>query len=125
MVIPLGAAAFVFNRNGPPKAGAIRERGSRAGWGVGRSAVEFDDVGLAGEAEAERAEGEPAGSHDFRAGFCVSFVDAGVQEIPLCSKTVLGPDLFEVNQGPLPFAEGEMLESRKGEEFVLGEGEFR
>lgn len=71
---------------------------------------EFDNVGDAGEAEAEAANGEGADDADAVFGFVGAVVSFFVEDFAFGGEAVFRPGLFDVDEGPLPLAEGEVLE---------------
>jgi hypothetical protein len=113
------AAAFVFDREGLPPAGAAVELDSV--WVAGRGLVEFDDVGFAREAKAHRLDAEAARDDDSGAGFGAGFVDSLVQDAAFLGEAILLPLLFDVDESPLALAEEEVLEAGEREKVVFGE----
>lgn len=77
--------------------------------------MEFDDIGNAVQAVAARGYGD--GTQD--AGGALSArtatVNLLVQGTSLCRELVIGPELFKVNQRPLPRAKQPVLECRNRE----------
>ncbi len=80
---------------------------------------ELDDIGLAGEAEAEGAEAESAGDAEAGSGLGGAVVGAVVEDAALGGETVFGPGLLDMNEGPLPLAEGEVLEAGERQQVVF------
>jgi len=111
-LVALGFAAFVFD-------------GDDLGVCCGRDAhaplVEFDDVALAGEAEDGGGDGQGTGDADTGTGFVWAVVGSLVQDLALGREAVLGPSLFQMDQGGLPGAKEKVLEGGEGEELVFGE----
>lgn len=99
----LGFPAFVFDRNNRP------------------ILVKFDHIALAGKAERERADGQTPGDADARACFRGTVVSAFMEDTSLGGESILGPDLFEVDQGALARAIEPMLECGEGDEVFFGE----
>ena len=111
--IAFGFATFVFDGEGSPQTGEVGERDTVGGF------VEFDDVGLTGEAELKGVEAEAAGGADTWATFGTWGVGAFVEDAPFGSETIFLPQLFDVDKPPLPLTEEEVLEAREWEEVIF------
>lgn len=111
--VAFGFAAFVFDGEGSPQTGEVGE------WDAVGGLVEFDDVGLTGEAELEGVEAEAAGGADTWATFGTWGVGAFVEDAPFGSEAIFLPQLFDVDKPPLPLTEEEVLEAGEWEEVVF------
>lgn len=100
--VGFGAAAFVFDREGVPR--AIR------------LAVKLHDVGDAVDAERVGVERERAGDAEVAARFGAGFVGAFVEDAALGGARVLRPKALDVDERALARAEREVLQGgeRKG-----------
>lgn len=79
------------------------------GWGFAGFG-EFDNVGDAGKAKAEAANGEGADDAGAMFGFVGAMVGFVVEDFAFGGEAIFGPGLFNVDEAPLPLAEGEVLE---------------
>ncbi len=111
--VAFGFAAFVFDGEGSPQTGKVGE------WDAVGGLVEFDDIGLTGEAEFEGVEAEAAGGADTWATFGTWGVGAFVEDAPFGSETIFLPQLFDVDKPPLPLTEEEVLEAGEWEEVIF------
>ena len=80
----------------------------------------LDDVGLAGETQAQGTKGERPNDAHAAARFVRGFVHYFVEHAAVGCEAVFGPLLFYVDQRPLPLAVDEMLEAGDGEEVGIG-----
>ena len=87
--------------------------------GVGRGAVEFDDVRLADEAQPQRPQRQIPRDAHIAANFVPGGMDMVVSQPPFGRETVLAPGLFDVDQRALPLAIQQVLQGGKGQEVVF------
>jgi len=116
-VILFGPASFIFNRSWMPavrfvfKFYAIRASGGQPD--------ELDHIGLSGEAHLKRVESQGAGQADAGPRFRLYGMGLFMQNAALGSEPVFGPEAFQLDQGALPRAEFQMLQSRYGQKLIL------
>ena len=102
----LGAAAFVLDGEGAPRAVGL--------------AVKLDDIGDAMEAESGGLEGEGAGGAEIAARFGAGFVRTVVEHAALGGEGIFGPLALDVDERALAGAEREVLQRRERKGIVGG-----
>jgi len=113
-------APFVFNRNN-------REAGKRGAFQSGRGAraprmqMKLHHIALSAQAEFEGANWHPPRDANPGTGFIRPFVRALMQQIAFTGRKIIRPDLLDMDERALPFAEKKMLKRRDREERVFGE----
>ena len=112
-----GFAALVLYGEGLPGAGYARQGCS--GRAV-RHAMKFDDIRPAGKPEAQVAKRQPASDAQVAAGLPNAAVRLLMKMPAFHGQRVFHPDLFQVDESALPFAEQQVLERGDREEVVFG-----
>jgi len=113
-VLALWPPALVLDRKGLPEACYIRKADSFFG-----HAMELHHVCDSRQSEAERPERKAPRNPDIAPGLCSSLVDAVVQVLPLDGKSIVRPELLNVDQRALPLAEHQMLQCRQLQQSIF------
>lgn len=82
--------------------------------------AELDNVALSCEAKSKRMHSKSAYGDEIAPAFSEAFVVGPfLHDVSLRSEEVFSPLLFNMNKGPLAAAEGEVLDSGKGEAVIF------
>jgi hypothetical protein len=117
--VPLGRAALVFDRKGPPPPRPVPyPRTNRRSL---LRAMKLDHIGPSAHAEGEASKGHVTTSPNLDARFGLPGDNLVVEVLALDGPHVVEPDLLEMDEGCLALAEDEVLEAGERKEIGFGD----
>jgi len=106
--VGVGVATLVLDREGAPKATDTIESDAFPVGCVRGAAMELNDVGCSGEAQAKGMETQRASDPQVATRLQLRQVGAFVEQLTFSGETIVGPQTFHVHQRTAAFAESQV-----------------